>query len=118
MKLKNNLICDRCNGTHFELKREATYLYTYKIVPPQNAVSETKNKVLDCELGDGSGEEGLPFLFDNREKTNSHEYLLCMDCGKSFPCKLNEGTKEVQLTILQKAVRADHVDVGNPEFIG
>ena len=37
----------KCRGTHFTVKREATYLYSYNL--------ENKNS------------EALPFLFDNRE---------------------------------------------------
>ncbi|HRS21625.1 MAG TPA: hypothetical protein P5510_07650 [Clostridia bacterium] len=96
MELKEPLICTKCSGRHFTVKREATYLYSYDL--------ENKNS------------EALPFLFDNRELVDSHEYLQCEQCGARFPCTLDEYNSTINFTIEQKAVRSDHVT--NPEFLG
>jgi hypothetical protein len=96
LKLKESLVCTKCRGTHFTIKREATYLYSYNL--------ENKNS------------EALPFLFDNRELVQSHEYLQCEQCGAKFPCSLDERNSTLNFTIEQKAIRADHVT--NPEFLG
>lgn len=96
MKLKEPLICTKCNGSHFTVKRVATYLYNYNL--------------------ENSNSEALPFLFDDRELVESHEYLQCKQCGEKFPCVLDERNSIIDFTIEQKAVRADHVT--NPEFLG
>lgn len=103
MRIGESLICTKCNGTHFTVKREATYLYSYKLDTP--------------ETGKWSKDsESLPFLFDNRELINSHEYLQCEQCGAKYPCSLDERNNTINFTIEQKAIRADHVT--NPEFLG
>lgn len=96
MKLKEPLICTKCSGSNFTVKRVTTYLYNYNL--------------------DNNGSEALPFLFDNRELVESHEYLQCKQCGAKFPCVLDVHNSTIDFTIEQKAVRADHVT--NPEFLG
>ena len=103
MNISKSLVCPKCAGKSFEVKREATYVYTYKVNTP-----EVEN------LSDNK--EGLPFLFDNREKTDSNEYLVCLDCGARYSCSLEENDEKVNLTILQKAIRADTQD--SPRFLG
>ncbi|NLZ48052.1 MAG: hypothetical protein GX895_04560 [Clostridiales bacterium] len=103
MELSKNLHCPRCNSKEFEIKRKVTYIYTYKI----NIDSNDEN--LDKT-------EELPFLFDNREKTESKEYLLCKTCKNKYPINLEEEGSKINFTILRKAIRADHIE--NPEFLG
>lgn len=103
MELSKNLCCPKCNSKEFEIKRKVTYIYTYKI----------NNSIKDDNLDKA---EELPFLFDNREKEESKEYLLCKDCRSKFPINLEEGNAKINFTILQKAIRADFID--NPEFVG
>lgn len=103
MITKEHLICPKCQGIYFELKKEATYLYTYKLDTP--LTSDWNNK-----------DESLPFLFDNREKLNSSEYIECKDCGQQYSHDLNNNMIKGELTILKKAVRANYVD--KPEFLG
>lgn len=98
--LNESFICPKCKSKNLDIKREATYVYTYKISSNNN-------------LKEG---EALPFLFDNRAKIASKEYLQCEDCGGKFPCKLDEYLGKIDFTILQKAVRADHQET--PEFLG
>ena len=95
MNIDESLVCPKCNSTHFNIKREATYVYTYKLNTP-DTVSNSKN------------ESALPFLFDNREQTCSNEYLECEECGARYPCPFFNDTQRINLTILQKAIRADH----------
>ena len=103
MKTNESLICNKCNGNHFVMKREATYLYTYKLDTPI-----TQNW--------SDGKENLPFLFDNREKVGDKDYLECEECGAKYPCNLDGGGTSVRVTIEQKAIRSEHIE--NPEFLG
>jgi hypothetical protein len=103
MNIDKSLVCPKCLGKSFEIKREATYVYTYKVNTP----------IMDNQTENTAG---LPFLFDNREKTNSTEYIKCLNCGAKYPCSLEEHDETVSFTILQKAIRADNVI--NPEFLG
>lgn len=85
------------------MKRQATYVYTYDINTPE---INMKNNT----------EEALPFLFDNREQTESIEYLECDSCGAHYPCPFLNDKQKINLTILRKAIRADHQS--EPEFFG
>lgn len=103
MKIEESLVCPKCNSTHFKVKREATYLYTYKLDTPATK-SEAAN------------EEALPFLFDYREQLNNKEYLECEECHSKFPCDLGSGNPKIHLTILQKAIRSEFQN--NPGYLG
>jgi len=97
------LVCPECKGVDFEMRREATFLYTYKLdTPLTNNWDES--------------EKGLPFLFDYRELLDSKEYLECMSCGTKYSHEFKEGSPKIHLTILQKAIRTDHQ--GKPQFLG
>jgi DNA-directed RNA polymerase subunit RPC12/RpoP len=102
MDLNKSFSCPKCSGKNFTVKREVTYLYTYRINPDDT--EETNDKI-----------ESVPFLFDNREKENSNEYIECEKCGAKYP--ISPGTSDkIDMTILQKAVRSDYVN--NPEYLG
>lgn len=103
MKIDESLVCPKCNSKNFEMKHEATYLYTYKI--------DTVNIHINEE-----GLENLPFLFDNREQTCFNEFIQCNNCGTKYPCSFNKDNQTIDLTIMKKAIRADHVKT--PEFLG
>ncbi|WP_246615562.1 hypothetical protein [Clostridium thailandense] len=103
MNIDELLICPKCNNNSFNIKREATYVYTYKLNTPDTKL-RSDNK------------SALPFLFDNREKTCSKEYLECTKCGAHYPCPFFTDTEKIDLTILQKAIRSDFKD--EPEFFG
>lgn len=103
MNINESLICPKCNGKNFEIKHEATFLYTYKI--------DTLNESIDEE-----GSENLPFLFDNREQTCFKEYIECSKCGNKYPCNVDKENQTIDLTIMKKAIRADNVKT--PEFFG
>jgi len=97
LNINKDLICPKCGGEYFNVKREATYLYTYKLQSPE--IDER-----------ATNDSALPFLFDNREKVNGKEYLECERCKTQFPCDLDELSGKIHFTILQKAIRADHID--------
>lgn len=103
MNIDESLKCPNCNGLRFEVKREATYLYTYKIDTPSTSASNNEDA-------------SLPFLFDNREKIGGKEYLECEKCGSKYPCDLDELSNKIHFTILQKAIRSDNQI--NPQFLG
>lgn len=100
MKIDRNIVCTKCRGTSFVAKREATYVYSYKI---------------DGETNKNNCEE-LPYLFDNREQMNSKEYLECEKCGACYPCVIEKGDDGIEFVILQKAIRSEYVT--KPEFLG
>ncbi|WMM26442.1 hypothetical protein RBU61_07165 [Tissierella sp. MB52-C2] len=102
MDINESLICPKCKGVYFEIKREATYLYTYKLETPL-----TKNW--------SDEDETLPFLFDNRELLSSNEYIECRNCGAIYPYDLYSNNK-IHFTIVQKAIRSDIIK--EPEFLG
>lgn len=103
MKIKESVVCPKCNSKNFEIKHEATYCYTYKI------------DLLNAKLDDEEL-ENLPFLFDNREQTDFKEYIECSKCGVKYPCSIDKDNQTIDLTIMKKAIRADNVET--PEFLG
>lgn len=103
LKIDQSLNCPKCNGTYFTMKREAAYLYTYKINTPDTEHWSKEN-------------EGLSFLFDYREQLSDKEYLECEKCKTKFPCELKMADENVDFTILQKAIRSEFVS--NPDYLG
>lgn len=103
MKICKSLICPKCNGTYFTLKREASYQYTYKINTPDTGHWSKEN-------------EALSFLFDCREQLSDDEYLECQECKAKYPCDLRLTDERVDFTILQKAIRSEYVE--NADFLG
>lgn len=103
MKINEEITCPRCNNKNFEIKHEATYLYTYKI------------DSINANTHDNES-ENLPFLFDNRQQTSFKEYIECNKCGIRYPCSINTENQTIDLTIMRKAIRADNVET--PEFLG
>lgn len=103
MNLKESLICPKCSGTIFEMKREAAYLYTYQIDTPLTNPDENE-------------EENLSFLFDNREKISGKEYVECKKCSAKYPCSFDGDNLKIEYTILQKAIRSDRQET--PGFLG
>ncbi|MCM0649151.1 hypothetical protein NBE98_12270 [Clostridium swellfunianum] len=103
MNINKTLECPACGGEYFSVKREATYLYSYKLEAPDN---QERN----------DNEEPLPFLFDNREKIGSREYLECDKCKTQYPCELDQLGGKIHFTILQKAIRSDNTQT--PQFLG
>lgn len=103
LDLEKQLICPKCKGKNFIVKREATYLYTYKF--SSDNLYEINKKSRE-----------LPFLFDNREKETSNEYLECEQCRTKYPICLDSIGSRIDFTILRKAIRGDNIE--NPEFLG
>lgn len=96
MNISGSIECPKCKSKKFSIKHESTYLYTYKINTP-----EVTNLSEEHEF--------LPFLFDNREHVSLKQYLYCETCNAKFPCSFNVGDEKINLTIVQKAIRSDHV---------
>lgn len=103
MKIDESLICPKCNGTYFTMKREAAYLYTYKISTPDTGAWSKK-------------EDALSFLFDYREQLSDKQYLMCEQCKSKYPCDVKLADEHVDFTILQKAVRSEYVN--NADYLG
>lgn len=100
---ENTLVCPNCNSSDFQIKCQATYVYTYEIKYVDDNSITTENGT-------------LPYLFNNREKINEKDYVLCKKCGSTYPCSLNKGKDEINLTILQRALRSDYQET--PELWG
>lgn len=103
MDLTEILSCPKCHSESLEVKRKVTYIYTYKI----------NNEDSDDGI---ERKEELPFLFDNREKSESQEYVICENCSTKYPIDLEHQDAKINFTILRKAIRADHIE--NPQFLG
>lgn len=103
MKVNQSMMCPKCNGNHFVVKREATYVYTYKINTTDAESCTDKT-------------EALPYLFDSREETDSTQYLECQQCRAHYPCSIDSDDKGIKFIIMQKAIRSDHTT--KPEFLG
>lgn len=103
MNLSQSISCPSCNGKSFLARYEATYVYTYKIDTPDTQISS-------------NDKDNLPFLFDRRDQSASNQYIECMKCGTRYPCSFKLDSNKVDFTILQRAIRGDHVK--SPEFFG
>lgn len=103
LKIDAHLVCPKCSGTHFVIKRETTYLYTYKL---DTSITEHWS----------ANEEALPFLFDNRDQLKNKDYLECSECKAQYNCAFDDTDSKIHLTILQKAIRSDYDK--NPDFLG
>lgn len=103
MSTEDHLICPKCQGNRFEMKKEARYLYTYKLDIP---LASNWNRQ----------DEPLPFQFHTRDKLSSCEYLQCKDCGECYSSNFDKNLVRGELTILQKAVRSPYTS--EPEFLG
>ncbi|MDP4087835.1 MAG: hypothetical protein Q8930_01040, partial [Bacillota bacterium] len=97
MDLSVDITCPNCSSINLEIKRKVTYVYTYKLNTEENKERIDKN-------------EPLPFLFDNREKYGSDEYILCEKCGAKYPISLGNRENRIDFTILRKAIRSDHTE--------
>lgn len=86
------LICPLCNGQHFQIKYEATYVYSYEIDVDAPGNMNTK--------------EFLPFQYDNREQTDSCQYLQCQTCGEKYPCYLNDWKGDASMKYLQDVINS------------
>lgn len=103
MELNDILECPKCKGKKFTINREVTYIYKYNI--NSEDINTSKNN-----------KESLPFVFDDREKLKSKEFICCDNCKTEYNITLNSLNNSIDFTIIKKAIRSDIVD--NPEFIG
>jgi uncharacterized protein YbaR (Trm112 family) len=103
MDLSDNLLCPKCKSKNFRVEREVTYIYSYKF--SSDSLQEVSSKA-----------ETLPFLFDNREKSDSEEFIICEECGAKYDISLEHRNKNIDVTILRKAIRSDYVK--EPQYLG
>lgn len=66
-----DLICPQCQSADFEVKKEATYIYTYEL---DNSHSPTSARHY----------QPLPFLFEQRDMLSSKEYIQCKSCAGQY----------------------------------
>lgn len=86
----NDLVCPNCHNNRFVVKYEASHVYSY---------------VVDSDApGRKNNEEFLSFLYDNRELTQSDQYLECRSCGRKFPCSFNVWNNSTSRKELQEAI--------------
>lgn len=91
MTIKNHLACPKCQGRSFQMKKEATYLYTYELDTPLTNEPSVHY-------------DSLPFLFDKRDMLGSSEYIQCKYCGQQYFYDFTNNTIKGELTTLKKAV--------------
>lgn len=84
------LTCPACKSKQLYIKYEAAYVYSYQIDTDAPGTQNT--------------EEFLPFLFDNREQKETHQYIECGHCGARYPCYFNQWEGGASLEALQKAI--------------
>lgn len=90
MNEKRILECPNCSGHNFQIKYEATYVYSYDIDSDAPGLKNT--------------DEFLPFMFDRREQKDAHQYLECKSCQKQYPYYMNEWDEKAGIEELQRAV--------------
>ena len=90
----NPLVCPACGGNHFNLKYEATYVYSYAI---DGDAPGLHNSV-----------EFLPFQYDRREQTGVRQFLECDSCGADYPCFFNDWDGKIGVQALQDAINAGY----------
>lgn len=66
--------CPICNSNDLVLRREASYVYSYKLDSDKPGLKNS--------------EVFLSYEYDKRENTNSREYVECNRCGTQFPYKV------------------------------
>lgn len=86
----NDLVCSNCHNNRFVVKYEASHVYSYVV---DSDAPGRKNK-----------EEFLSFLYDNRELTQSDQYLECRSCGAKFPCSFHVWNNRTSRKELQEAI--------------
>ncbi len=89
------LTCKICQGNRFQLKYEATYVYSYVLDGDAPGFKNTK--------------ELLPFMYDSREQQDSKQYLHCDTCGFDYPCYFTDWDQKSGFAVLQEVI--DHTPV-------
>jgi DNA-directed RNA polymerase subunit RPC12/RpoP len=92
MKSDISVTCPNCGKNRLLLKYAVTYEYSY---------------ALDANApGECNTDELLPYLYDNREQKDSHQYIQCETCGAKYPCYFDHWVKGIDAEALQKAICA------------
>jgi hypothetical protein len=89
----NSLICPICNGNNFQIKYEATYIYSYNIDSDAPGLKNTT--------------EFLPYLYDSRIQTEARQYLQCGTCHAKYPCYFTDWDGEISSKRLQDAINSN-----------
>lgn len=66
-----SLVCPVCQGKNFQIKYEASYVYSYNIDLDAPGLKNTT--------------EFLPYLYDSRTQTDAKQYLQCNVCQAQYP---------------------------------
>lgn len=103
MDVTENLICPKCQCMYFEMKKEATYVYTYEL---ENTLTN----------GSAAQYESLPFAFEKRDMLNSSEYIECKNCGQQYFYDFTNNMIIGELTLRKKAVMSRYPH--KPKFLG
>ena len=88
--MSKKLICSRCKSNSFEIKYEATYVYSY---------------VIDSDApGLNNRNEFLPYMYDSREQKSSKQYIECRSCKTKYPCHFTEWKDDMGVDSLQRII--------------
>lgn len=88
-KIDNSLTCPSCHGSNFEIKQEATYVYTYNV---NSKVIGIQDEIIECEKS--------PYTFDNREQVSENKFIICKDCGESYSFFIDKIDGKVTITLI------------------
>lgn len=94
MSYLNRLICPVCNNSNLFIKYEATYVYSYAI---NGNAPGTKNTI-----------EFLPYLYDNREQTETKQYIECNFCKAKFPCVFDQWDNGIDIDAIQESINKEN----------
>ena len=92
MHNSNILDCPLCHNNYFVIKYESTFVYSYVIDQDAPGIKNTN--------------EFLSFMYDNRDKKESKQYIECQSCGSKFLCSFNQWNSSVGLEELQSIINA------------
>ncbi len=87
LRAENSLVCPKCHRKNFEIKKKATYVYTYNV--------DSNN--LQAEILETAES---PYLFDNREKVSESKYIVCKSCGESYSFFINKDDEKLTVTLI------------------
>ncbi len=88
-----SLVCPVCQGKNFQIKYEASYVYSYNIDSDAPGLKNTT--------------EFLPYLYDGRTQTDAKQYLQCSVCQAQYPCYFTDWDGKISLKCLQDAINSN-----------
>lgn len=90
---KKQFTCPACGGKKLMAKYEAKYVYSYRIDSDSPGILNT--------------DEFYPFLYDNREQTESKQFIECTACGAQYPCSFTTDNKGIKSEVLEQAMQSN-----------